>query len=816
MTIPVPSPVKNSRPSAPRPPIAFPADMVGRDGEVTALSALLADPSVPGVLLTGVPGAGKTRLAAETAAAYCASTGATAVRVEASAEPSTNSTDSTDSSNTTDSALALLATLTADGNAGGVRPLLLVDDLDRSDHHWLLRACAVASVVVLGTARQAPAAHGLVPFPVDPLPVPLDCSALDLGALARVPSVQLYLACLRTINPAFSLQLHNQQVIARTCVEVGGNPGALCRTARVAALESPEVAWASLGDRTVPHPVPHAVPHSAPAEDGTPSAAPGGAPRGAHPWPTDEAPTRLLTHCQVFSGGFGPEALRHITATGPEEFSSALETLLRGHLLTASTLPSGRLDGTARFRLRLPPDGPSRRLPPPEDTAARLAHARYYADLARAAADRIVSGHQRSGLIAFWSEERNLRTALETLLRHGRTGEALDLVDGIRVYWRVTGGWTTWAEGRPLPDPSWNPAGHRDRIRTDLLLAEAGILAGQPEAATDLLDRITADAAQAAGLSARVTRLRALCVLAADPGRGAALLDGAAGRHRSDGDRHEARYVSLEAALARFRLGDTVAAAATALEVLAAAQQGRDTLAAGAALLHLAVFAAAEGRAQATAHYCERALSALRALGPTAVLGAIATTLGSPALPDVVERAIGTARGLGAFHTWRGAFPEDAGTPDFAMARLEEPVRELLGEAVFARALVEGSRASLPDLLASIVPAPALPVAAPAEPPAPDTRTRIGPLTPRQTEVSRLVAAGLSNRQIAHRLAISEWTVVNHIRDTMKKLGCSSRVEIAGWMHHSGLRPSPEQPLFLRTALPPSTPTLSGPTLIPS
>ncbi|MHB9857097.1 LuxR C-terminal-related transcriptional regulator [Streptomyces sp. YIM S03343] len=796
MTIPVPSPVQNARPPAPRPPAAFPADMVGRENETAALSELLTDPSTPGVLLTGVPGAGKTRLAAETAAAYSASTGATTVRVEASAEPYA------------DSVFGLIAALTADRDAGGARPLLLVDDLDRSDHHRLLRACAVASVVVLGTARQPPAAHGLVPFPVDPLPVPLDCSALDLGALARVPSVQVYLACLRTINPAFSLQLHNQQVIARTCVELGGNPGALCRIARVAALESPEVAWASLGARTVPRPL-----H---AEEGDPTTAPGGDPRGTPPWDADGAPIRLLAHCQVFSGGFGPEALRHITAVAPEEFSSALETLLRGHQLTASTVPSGRLDGTARFRLRLPPDGPARRLPPAEDTAARLAHARYYADLAHAAADRIVSGHQCSGLTAFWSEERNLRTALETLVRHGRTGEALDLVDGIRVYWRATGGWSTWTEGRLLPESSWTPAGHRDRIRRDLLLAEAGILAGQPEAATDLLDRITADAAEAAGLSARVTRLRALCALAADPGRGTALLVGAAGRHRSDGDHHEARYVSLEAAFAGFRLGDTAAAAATALQVLAAAQQGRDTLVAGAALLHLAVFAAAEGRAQATAHYCERALSALRALGPTAVLSAIATTLGSPALPDVVERATGTARGLGAFHTWRGAFPDDAGTPDFAMARLEEPVRELLGEAAFARALIEGSRASLPDLLASLVPAPAPPAAPPADPLPPDTRTRIGPLTPRQTEVSRLVAAGLSNRQIAHRLAISEWTVVNHIRDTMKKLGCSSRVEIAGWMHHSGLRPSPEPPLFLRTALPPSASALAGPTLIPS
>ena len=52
-------------------------------------------------------------------------------------------------------------------------------------------------------------------------------------------------------------------------------------------------------------------------------------------------------------------------------------------------------------------------------------------------------------------------------------------------------------------------------------------------------------------------------------------------------------------------------------------------------------------------------------------------------------------------------------------------------------------------------------------------------LTQRQWEVARLVAAGRTNFQIAQTMQISEWTVVNHLRAVMQRLGCSSRVDVA-------------------------------------
>ena len=66
---------------------------------------------------------------------------------------------------------------------------------------------------------------------------------------------------------------------------------------------------------------------------------------------------------------------------------------------------------------------------------------------------------------------------------------------------------------------------------------------------------------------------------------------------------------------------------------------------------------------------------------------------------------------------------------------------------------------------------------------APSTATRAGSealvegLTPREMEVLRLLAAGLGNKEIASRLAISEHTVKFHVASIMGKLGAASRTE---------------------------------------
>ena len=54
-------------------------------------------------------------------------------------------------------------------------------------------------------------------------------------------------------------------------------------------------------------------------------------------------------------------------------------------------------------------------------------------------------------------------------------------------------------------------------------------------------------------------------------------------------------------------------------------------------------------------------------------------------------------------------------------------------------------------------------------------------LTPREEEISLLVAGSLTNKRIASELSISGRTVENHVRDILRKLGLS-RQEISSWV----------------------------------
>lgn len=55
-------------------------------------------------------------------------------------------------------------------------------------------------------------------------------------------------------------------------------------------------------------------------------------------------------------------------------------------------------------------------------------------------------------------------------------------------------------------------------------------------------------------------------------------------------------------------------------------------------------------------------------------------------------------------------------------------------------------------------------------------------LTRRELEVARLVAAGLRNREIAERLALSVRTAESHVEKIRSKLGFRTRTQIARWI----------------------------------
>ncbi|MCS6777020.1 MAG: response regulator transcription factor [Chloroherpetonaceae bacterium] len=70
-----------------------------------------------------------------------------------------------------------------------------------------------------------------------------------------------------------------------------------------------------------------------------------------------------------------------------------------------------------------------------------------------------------------------------------------------------------------------------------------------------------------------------------------------------------------------------------------------------------------------------------------------------------------------------------------------------------------------------------------------DSEDLIEPLTEREMDVLRLLATGLSNRDIASVLFIAESTVKSHVEHIINKLGVSDRVQAAVWAARKGLLP---------------------------
>jgi DNA-binding CsgD family transcriptional regulator len=113
--------------------------------------------------------------------------------------------------------------------------------------------------------------------------------------------------------------------------------------------------------------------------------------------------------------------------------------------------------------------------------------------------------------------------------------------------------------------------------------------------------------------------------------------------------------------------------------------------------------------------------------------------------------------------------------------------RSSLGEAVWQAELAEG-RAMMPEQAIEY----ALSVEEPGSTLPLIRRSGGGSaaLTPREEEVAVLVSHGLTNRQIASELSISEHTVATHITKILKRLGLSSRARLSAWVAERRLPPS--------------------------
>jgi non-specific serine/threonine protein kinase len=108
------------------------------------------------------------------------------------------------------------------------------------------------------------------------------------------------------------------------------------------------------------------------------------------------------------------------------------------------------------------------------------------------------------------------------------------------------------------------------------------------------------------------------------------------------------------------------------------------------------------------------------------------------------------------------------------VGRVTDVARQQIGTRGAEELIAEGEALDLEQAIAMVFqdePRGAAEALAPAD-----------PLTRREREVALLLAEGLSNRQIAERLVISEKTAALHVEHILGKLGLHSRWQAADWV----------------------------------
>lgn len=226
-------------------------------------------------------------------------------------------------------------------------------------------------------------------------------------------------------------------------------------------------------------------------------------------------------------------------------------------------------------------------------------------------------------------------------------------------------------------------------------------------------------------------------------------------------------------------------------QVLSDASRSGDDYLAGLILLWRAVVACATEPDDAGT-FVERALRKLRPLGADAVLSAVSGVVASRHLRALTQRSVDLAMLIAALSRAECLGP---GTPGaLVVAAAERRIAQAIGSRAAHRWAVAGAEADPVQLLVELLRRRWVESSSAgvelrhsggvATTPAVDAERLSGcsQLTPREAEVASLVATGLTNKQVAFRLHISEWTVINHLRQVMRKLDCTSRVQVARWV----------------------------------
>jgi predicted ATPase/DNA-binding CsgD family transcriptional regulator len=798
------------------------SSFIGREAELAAVRGLVAGSRL--VTLTGAGGTGKTRLGLQVAARLAggAADGVWFADLAPLRDPDLVAVTVADVLGVREQ-LGRPALETVVEAVGGRRLLVVLDNCEHvigacaKLADALLRNCP--NLALLATSREPMGIGGEYVYRVPSLAVPADGD--DPGVIWACEAVQLLADRAAAQGVVLGGDAETAAVAGRICRRLDGIPLAIeLAAARLRVMQASELE-ARLDERF------------GLLTGGSRAALPRQQTlRAMVDWSWEllnPAERAVLARLSVFAGGFGLAAAEAV-AVGPDVPQGEVLGYV-GALVDKSLVQFGDTGtGPARYRLletvRQYAGGCLDALGAVAGEAARAAHRDYYLALAEAAGPQLIGPDQAAWLDRLDAELGNLRAAVAFSLAQAECESGLRFAASLREFW--------WARGHAaegagmlravLDAPAAQGA---TLVRARALAVAASLL--EKTGGYAIADGYCQEAlaiARAAGdgyLVADLLHERAwVLVRLGRPGEALPLIESGLGVARSLGEPHlTARLLSVRGSATNVQ-GDHAGAARDAAEALRLCRQAGDRLQAGRLLGNLGYYELSAGDLAAARGHLAEALEIARALSnrPSALQGTFNLGLaeylgGSPGTAGAlfaesldVARRLGMKRhtayallGLalvgrgGASQGWSArlhgaadqAFAVLGHVPQPLEARLadldRQRLRAALGAQAFEAEYAVGRTLDSAQVLAAL---PRTDAAA-AQPKTDVSGEAVTVLTPRELDVLKLVAQGLSNPDIAELLVVSEHTVHRHLANILRKLCLSSRAAAAAWGARTGL-----------------------------